>query len=111
MLPSSDQEESLWASLCRHQGKVFHTAKGLTFTNEIRGNELFVNRKEKSITRATVNVTYREAQRLRKAGVVIDGPKRLGTFGASYLFPVFIFLGIIPANEQMMMDLPSLDAP
>ena len=71
------------------------TAKGLPFTIAVRGNELFVSRKDKSITRATVEVAYRRVQALLSSGAPVDGPKKLGTFGASYLYPLFIALGII----------------
>jgi len=43
-------EDKLWQVLERYQGYPFYTAKGLKFTYHIRGNEMFVSRKEKSIT-------------------------------------------------------------
>ena len=51
-----------------------------------------MDRKEKSITRSTVNQAYRRAVELFG---VVPGPKALGTFGASYLYPIFQRLGII----------------
>jgi hypothetical protein len=62
------------------------------FTYKIHGGEMFVDRKEKSITRATVMKTYRRVVELDGA---IKGPKTLGTFGASYLFPIFVKMGLI----------------
>ena len=46
--------EATWLLLQQHQGETFHTAKGLPFTYTIRGGELFVNRRRKSITVSTV---------------------------------------------------------
>lgn len=46
--------EAIWQLLQQHQGEIFHTAKGLPFTYSIRGGELFVNRRRKSITVSTV---------------------------------------------------------
>lgn len=46
--------EATWLLLQQHQGETFHTAKGLPFTYAIRGGELFVNRRWKSITVSTV---------------------------------------------------------
>ncbi|MEI3350185.1 MAG: hypothetical protein V8R18_03505 [Clostridium sp.] len=60
----------------------------------IRGNEMFVSRKEKSVTRASILVAYKKAQELG----CVTGPKQLGVFGASYLYPVFLRLGIICAS-------------
>ncbi|MFQ7053719.1 MAG: hypothetical protein ACLRRF_06850 [Clostridium fessum] len=54
---------------------------------------MFVSRKEKSVTRASILVAYKSAG----AGCV-TGPKQLGVFGASYLDPVFLRLGIICAS-------------
>lgn len=85
----------LWTAISSLQGKVFTTAKGLPFTIAVRGNELFVSRKDKSITRATMEVAYRRVRVLLSSGEPVDGPKKLGTFGASYLYPLFIALGFI----------------
>ncbi len=53
---------------------------------------MFVTRKEKSITRATVVLAYEKAIAL---GDMATGPKTLGCFGTSYLYPVFVRLGVI----------------
>ena len=87
--------DDLWTTISSLQVRTFTTAKGLPFTIAVRGNELFISRKDKSITRATVEVTYWRVQALLSSGEPIDGPKKLGTFGASYLYPLFIALGII----------------
>lgn len=96
---SGELEELIWKMLKLFQDEVFHTAKGLEFTYHIRGNEMFVSRKDKSITRATVSVAAGTAMAIRRSGREVTGPKKLGTFGASYLYPVFIRIGVIPADE------------
>ena len=105
---STPEEDALWGMLLAHQSEEFSTQKGLTFTYEIRGSEVFFSRKTKSITRATVNVTFHRAKEIEADGVVIDGPKKLGTFGASYLYPVFLKLGVItlPEPEIVQLRLP-----
>lgn len=90
--PGMEQEEELWSILIYLQGCVFLTAKGLKFTYKIHGGEMFVSRKSKSITQATVFMAFREAMEL---GGIVAGPKKLGTFGASYLYPVFVRIGVI----------------
>lgn len=85
----------LWPAISSLQGRTFLTAKGLPFSFTVRGNELFISRKDKSITRATVELAYRKAVALLTSGEPVDGPKKLGTFGASYLYPLFIALEII----------------
>ena len=54
--------------------------------------ELFVSTKEKSITKATVMKAYWRAVELEG---VVPGPKKLGTFRASYLYSIFQRLGVI----------------
>ena len=90
--PTKEQEDTLWSMLIYLQGCVFLTAKGLKFTYKIKGGEMFVNRKSKSITQATVFMAFRKAMEL---GGAVSGPKKLGTFGASYLHPIFVRMGVI----------------
>ena len=101
------RDQALWEALIAWQGQTFLTAKGLRYSYSIRerrdgalGGEMFISRKEKSITQSTVFMAFRRALEL---GGVVAGPKKLGTFGASYLYPVFIRLGVIRQDEQTML--------
>ncbi len=69
--------------------------KGLQFSFEVRGNEVFFDRKVKSVTRSTIIRGYRKALELVASGVQITTPKQLGVFGASYLLPVLAWLGVV----------------
>ena len=91
-------EQLLWEILVECQGFPFETAKSLAYTYSIKGNEMFVDRKDKSLTRATVQLAFHNALFLQRKGERVSGPKKLKTFGASYLFPIFIELGIIRRN-------------
>lgn len=100
-------DEMLWDVLTAWQGETFYTAKGLSYTYTIRerrdgalSGEMFISRKEKSITQSTVSMAFHRALEL---GGVVTGPKKLGTFGASYLYPIFIRFGIIRQMEQMTL--------
>lgn len=88
-------ERQLWKTLLLLEDYPFRTAKGLEYFYKIKGNEIFFSRKEKSVTRASVNIALRKAIELQKEGVIIKGPKMLKSFGASYLYPVFIKIGVI----------------
>lgn len=87
--------DALWDALREGQHAVYFTAKGLPFTYQVRGNELFVSRREKSVTRATVVLSYRRAWEIRASGGTVSGPKQLGTFGASYILPIFRELRLV----------------
>ena len=87
--------QEVWAMLQAHEGETFYTAKGLPFHYLIHGRELFVNRKNKSITISTVANALARIKAREAAGEAITGPKKIGCYGASYLYPVFLQLGII----------------
>ena len=77
-------EIELWEKIAEKQNEIFQTKKGLEFKIEIKGNELFVDRRRKSITRASVNIAYKKWLEDKNCG-----PKALGVFGSSYLWSLF----------------------
>lgn len=102
---SGDMEaarEVLWEALSAFAGDPFKTAKGLSYTYSIRGNEMFFTRKEKSVTRASVNRAFDTVLRLQREGTAITGPKMLRCFGASYLYPIFIRIGVVRTGALIM---------
>ena len=93
--------EAIWQLLQQHQGEIFHTAKGLPFSYSI----LFVNRRRKSITVSTVRRALEKITQLEAAGEVITSPKKIGCYGASYLYPVLLALDVLerpalPGQEE-----------
>lgn len=89
-------DDLLWNVLTELQRKPFLTTKRLVFYYEIRGYEMFVSRKDKSITRSSVMLSFHRALELQAEGKPVSGPKKLGTFGASYLYPIFQEIGVLP---------------
>ncbi|MBP3568909.1 MAG: hypothetical protein J6K04_07060 [Lachnospiraceae bacterium] len=85
----------LWEAMELFEGYVFYTSQELRYNYKVKGNEIFFSRKEKSVTRETVELALEEVLRLQEDGVVITGPKKLGCFGASYIYPVFVRFGLI----------------
>ena len=67
--------------------------------HKIRGKELFFSRKEKSVTRATMDKAVKTVLELQRQRKEISGPKKLNCFGASYLYPVFIRIGLISETQ------------
>ena len=88
----SAEEQDFWRRFRELAGVTFTTLRGLDFSFDIKGNEIFFDRKEKSVTLATVIQAYRKTLELQASGIEITGPKQLGVFGASYLFPVIMHL-------------------
>lgn len=104
--------QALWDCMIVFEDFPFETSSGLAFTYTFKtnrkgekGNELLISRKEKTITRSTVEAAFHKLLELSRNGgaetaagnfpVPLKGPKQLGTFGASYLFPVFIQFGLV----------------
>ena len=97
----SETDDHIWQLIVDHAGRSFRTARGLEFTYTIKRNragellgEMVIDRKQKTITRNTVLLAYEKAQELMESEGCVLSPKKLGVFGASYLYPVFLELGI-----------------
>ena len=84
-------QDYLWNELVLLQSQIFRTVKGLEYTYQIRGNEMFVSRKTKSITKASVDLAL---EKIIELSGEVAGPKKLKCFGASYLYPIFIEMGL-----------------
>lgn len=87
----NDLTDDIWDLIVAFEGCPFKTYQGLTFRYRVKGNEIFVNRKEnsKSITKSSVEIAVKEALKLRVQGITDYGPKKLKGFGASYLWAMF----------------------
>ena len=96
--------DSLWQAILAFESYPFTTTSNLPFTYSIKvnrrglpGNEIIVSLKEKSITWSSVEKALDVV--IEKSGgefpVKMSTPKELNIFGASYIYPVFIRLGLI----------------
>ena len=88
-------EDILWETVEVFAGYPFSTVKGKRFSYSVKGYEIFVDRKKKSITKATVMLFAERVREIQHSGEKITGPKKVGTFGASYLFLIFLRFGLI----------------
>lgn len=98
---TSEEDVQLWNRIVALEGHRFRTARGLEFSYRVkRGHsgellgELIFDRREKTITRATILLAYQKALDIQNSEGCVSGPKRLGVFGASYLYPIFLHMGI-----------------
>mgnify|MGYP007070012605 CR=1 FL=1 len=98
---TTEDDEYIWSLFVLHEGEEFYTSRGLPFTyrRKIGRNgealgELVVDRKEKTITRNTIVLAYSHVRELMESEGCVAGSKKLNCFGASYIYPVFIKLGI-----------------
>lgn len=101
-LERPDVEIYLWKTVIAFEGYTFLTARGLRFSyalkrgkNGLPTAEIGIDRKEKTITRATICLAFRTAIEIQKREGYVSGPKKIGGFGASYLYPIFLRFGVI----------------
>lgn len=77
--------DTLWQLLIDCQNQTFYTMKKLPFHYSVKGGEIFVDRRSKSITKAT----FKQALHKLEAGHgTITGPKSLNVFGAPYVWAI-----------------------
>ncbi len=97
-LEKNPSKQKLWDTMLLFEGYPFKTCKGLLFRYTIKGGEMFVNRKRKSITRSTIEIAYDNALALNRE---VSGPKKLEVFGASYLYAVFLGIGVVKSGQSV----------
>ena len=84
--------DTLWQMLIDHQNETFYTMKKLPFCYQVKGGEIFVDRRSKSITKATFE------QALNKLDAnpgKITGPKSLNVFGAPYVWAILKTFSVV----------------
>lgn len=84
--------EVLWELLIKHQNETFYTLKHLPFRYYVKGGEMFVDRRSKSITKATF---AQALLKIKKDPENITGPKSLCVFGAPYVWAIFKTFNIV----------------
>lgn len=82
--------ENYWDIITLHQGEIFYTKSGLSFAYQVVGNELFTDRRERSINRKTFG---RAILRMQEQPGEIRGPKALKLYGAPYIWAILTQLG------------------
>lgn len=95
--------DSLWNCVLAFESCTFTTTSGLPYTYSIRlnrfgekGKEIFVSRKEKAITKSSVEKALEVVmERGEPLPVKMTTPKELNVFGASYIYPLFIRFGLV----------------
>ena len=101
-----EAEEYLWDTIVYLAGCVFWTAgrnnKGsMRYKYEIRGGEMVIS--NKTITRSTVMTAFANAKDIQLQYGRVRGSKDLRASNASYLYPIFLRLGICtPADEEVI---------
>lgn len=93
-MDAENVDKYLWAAFEAFARYPFSTEKGLSMKYTVKGGEIFFDRKKKSVTKASVMKAFYRARQLQNEKGFINGPEELGTFGASYLYPVFLRIGV-----------------
>ena len=63
------------------------------------GNELWIEGREKSVARSTVDLAYRNGREEQERSGFVSGPRKLGVPGCrSQLYAMFLRFGVITAE-------------
>ena len=109
--------EPLWETVRHYQGHTFRTSGrgkehsgSVGFTYRIRtssrtGHETgeleFSTREQgKTVTRSSVELALSKGMELMESAGCVSGPKKLGVFGASYLYAMFLEWGLIKKGDK-----------
>lgn len=82
--------ENYWEQIAAHQGEIFYTKSGLSFAYQVVGNELFTDRRQRSINRKSFE---RAILKLQEHPGEIKGPKALTLYGAPYIWAILNQIG------------------
>lgn len=111
-----DWKEALWSCIVLYQGQKFKTsgrgsehkgAVGFTYSLKTSGitgektEELVFSTREKgkTVTRSSVERAFETAIEIQQAEGYVSGPKKIGGFGASYLYAIFLKWGVIKESS------------
>ena len=103
---TSPEDIKLWDQLFKHSGETFTTSgrgnrAGVEFKYEIKGAEMFISTRSKSITRASILYAF---HKVAKMGGEVKGPKAIGVHGDSYIYAVFKAIGVINRSTLDTLD-------
>ena len=84
--------DTLWQMLIDHQNETFYTMKKLPFCYQVKGGEIFVDSRSKSITKATFEQAL---NKLNTNPGKITGPKSLNVFGAPYVWAILKTFSVV----------------
>ena len=107
-----DFGDALWECIALYEGQKFRTsgrgrdhsgAVGFSYRLKVssrtweKTEEMIISSREngKSITRSSVELAFRKAVEEQDNNGFVLGPKKLGGFGSSYLYAIFLKWGII----------------
>ena len=119
-----DVSEYLWRCICLFENYPFQTSgRGKEHKNATKfrytvtrstgaggrhyvgvdvpgyGNEIWIEGKEKSISRSTVDLAYRNGRAEQESCGFVSGPRKLGVPGSrSYLYAMFLRFGVITSD-------------
>lgn len=89
-----EAEEYFWKAIAAFEHYLFYTEVGIPFRYTIKDEKLLVNREEKIISKNTAIEAFHQARKIQCREGFVSGSEKLETFGASYLYAVFLRIGV-----------------
>lgn len=92
---------NLWKAVDAFQDYSFTAANGLKFSYTLKDGGMFIEKSAVSIRKADAELAYKRAVEMNR---IVKDSKKLGVFGADYLYPVFVRIGVIQHSEKRFSD-------
>lgn len=90
----------MWSAILAFQGYPFTTPKGYPFKYKVENWEMHFSQQEKCLNKTTVELAFHIARDLQKKEGCVSSAKRLATIGASYLYPIFLRIGVCEKKPE-----------
>lgn len=71
-----------------------YTSREMKFSYTVHGSKIQADWKNKTIMKTTVLLFIDQVLEMKNEGKKITGSKKIGTFGASYLYSIFMRIGL-----------------
>ena len=90
----------MWSAVLAFQGYPFTTPKGYPFKYKVKNWEMHFSQQENSLNKTTVELAFYIARDLQKKEGCVSSAKKLATIGASYLYPIFLRIGVCEKKPE-----------
>ena len=98
-LNQPDEIIYMWSAILAFQGYPFKTPKGYSFKYRVDDETLYFTHQKNGISKATVERAFRNARSIQKEKGYVNDPKKLGTIGATYLYQIFLRIGVYEKEQ------------
>ena len=99
-LDQGDALTYMWSALIAFQDYPFATAHGHPFKFRVENWRMSFSSTEKCLERSTIEMAFMITRQEQKTVGYVSSHKKIGTIGSSYLYPIFLRLGVCQKKPE-----------